>query len=446
MKKIIIAVFLFSTGLNLHAQKQKWSLRQCIDYAIENNIEIKQQELQVKTAENNLSTNKYSRLPNLNASVDPSFNFGQIVDNKTNNKMTNNASEAVLSVSSSMPVFTGFSVPNKVKQAKFDLLSATEGLKRAKENLELQVTSFFLDALFKEEILNTYNEQAELTRKQVDKTSQLVDAGKVPLSQLYDIKAQLAKDELNITTAKNNLDLAILDLSQLLNLPTDDDFDILEPISVKGDVLSENMASIIPPDQIYKTAIVIKPHIKEKEYLVESRKKALKVAQAEYYPTINFSMGYRTAVQRRYNAPNSSFSSQFNDNGSEYFGFSLSIPLFNRFQTRNHVRAARIDITNQQLILDNTKLALYKEIQQAYQSATAAQSKYISTEKAYEAANESYRYAEDRYQIGKSTVFEFNEAQTKLLTSKAEQIQAKYDFLFRAKILDFYRGIEIDIK
>lgn len=126
--------------------------------------------------------------------------------------------------------------------------------------------------------------------------------------------------------------------------------------------------------------------------------------------------------------------------------FSLSIPIFNRFETRNRVRSARLSIENQNLALDNVKLALYKEIQQAYQSVVSSQAKYNSASKAYEAADESFKYARERYDIGKSTVFEFNEAQTKLLTSKSERIQAKYDFIFRAKILDFYQGKEIDIE
>ena len=189
-----------------------------------------------------------------------------------------------------------------------------------------------------------------------------------------------------------------------------------------------------------------KPHIKEAEYNVESKEKTLKIAQSGYYPSLSFDMGYSTRYARTYGESNLNFKTQIRDMASKYVGFSLKIPIFTRFETRNQVRSARLDITNQKLILDNVKLALYKEIQQAHQSATAAQAKFVSTEKAYEAAAESYKYAEDRYEIGKSTVFEFSEAQTKLLSSKSEQIQAKYEFLFRAKILDFYRGEEIDIK
>lgn len=443
MNKTFITAILFFVSLQIVAQ-EKWTLRQCIDYAIENNIEIKQQEIQVKNSEINLSNSKNSRLPDLSGSVSQNFSFGQIVNYSTNTNITNNANGARLSVSTSIPIFTGFKIENQIKADKLDLKAATEGLKKAKENLELQVTSYFLDVLFKKEIRKVYEEQADLSRKQVDRTKMLVESGKVPLSQLYDINAQLAKDELNVTTSNNDLSLSLLNLAQALNLQEVDGFDVNEPNT--DHVIENNIASILPPQDIYRSAIQIKPHVKEAEFKVESSRKALKVAQADYLPTLSFGAGYGTSVQRRYGSRNESFIGQFRDNGSEYLGFTINIPLFNRFQTRNKVRMARLSIENQILALDNVKLALYKEIQQAYQNAVSAQSKYGSTEKAFIAADEAFKYAEERYAIGKSTVFEFNEAQTKLLTSKSEQIQAKYDFLFRAKILDFYRGIQINIE
>lgn len=443
MKKYIISICFLLFAFGIQAQN-KWTLRQCIDYAIENNIEIKQQSLDVKNSEINLSTSKNSRLPDLNADVSQGFSFGQVVNYQTNTNMTTNASSAQLSVSTSTPLFTGFKIPNQIKADEFSLKAATEGLKKAKENLELQVTSLYLEVLFKKEILKVYQDQNELTKTQVERTQILVEAGKVPASQLYDIKAQQAKDELNVTTSQNDLTLSLLNLSQALNIQKSEDFDILEP--VVSDIVADNLSSILPPTQIYQSALTIKPHIKEAEYKVESSKKLLKVAQAGYYPTLSFNARYSTSVQRQYGTTNGAFSDQFRDNGSEYFGFSLSIPIFNRFQVRNQVRGARISIENNTLALDNVKLALFKEIQQAYQSAVAAQAKFTSTGKAFDAANESFKYAQERYDIGKSTVFEFNEAQTKLLSSKSEQIQAKYDFLFRAKILDFYRGVQIDIR
>ncbi len=452
MKKYILFI-LFFLAINLSVESQvKWTLRQCIDYAIENNIEIKQQEIVVENSKVDLSTSRNSRLPDLNASISHRFNFGRygdfLKDSLTQNKYylngTQNKSITQFSIESSIPLFTGFRIPNQIAADKLNLAASMEGLKKVKENLELQITSYYLDVLFKKEILKAYREQTELSRLQANRTEILVDGGRVPLAQLYDIKAQLAKDELNETNALNDLNITILNLAQLLNMNEIENFDISEPYT--ENVISENQSSIQPVNQIYNIAIAIKPHVKEAEYNIKSSQKSVKVAQAGYYPKLNFNLGYETASQRIYGVDNLSFNTQIKDNGSKYLGFSLSIPIFNRFETRNQVRAARLKVQNDELVLDNVKLNLYKEIQQAHQNAIAAQAKYTSTERAYEAAAEAFKYAQDRYEVGKSTVYEYSESQTKLLTSKSEQIQAKYDFLFRAKILDFYSGKEINIK
>ncbi|GAB6123605.1 TolC family protein [Dysgonomonas termitidis] len=442
MKKYIISCGLLLVCLCSQAQS-KWTLRQCVDYAVRNNIELKQQSLEVKNSEIDLSTSKNSRLPDLNASMGQSFNFGRSTLG-TNVSEAVNSSRSSFGISTSVPIFTGFRIPNQIKADELTLQAAMEGLKKAQENLELQVVSLYLDVLFKKEILKAYQEQAGLSKQQVERTNMLVESGKVPTSQLYDIKAQLAKDESNVTMADNDLALSLLNLSQALNLASNEAFDIEEPKI--DNIVDNNLGSVLPPNQVYQMALGIKPHIKEAEYKLESSKKTLKVAQSGYWPTLNFSAGYSTSYQNVSGQNNVSFSKQIRDFGSEYLSFSLSIPIFNRFETRNKVRSARLSIENQNLALDNVKLALYKEIQQAYQSAISSQAKYNSASKAYEAADESFKYARERYDIGKSTVFEFNEAQTKLLTSKSERIQAKYDFIFRAKILDFYQGKEIDIE
>jgi outer membrane protein len=442
MKKYIISCGLLFVCLCSQAQG-KWTLRQCVDYAVLNNIEIKQQSLDVKNSEINLSSSKNSRLPDLSASLGQSFSFGRSTLG-TNVSEAVNSSGSSFSVSTSIPVFTGFRIPNQIKADELALQASMEGLKKARENLELQVVSLYLDVLFKKELLKIYREQAGTGKLQVERTNMLVEAGKVPESQLYDIKAQLAKDELNVTMAENDLALSLLNLSQLLNLPSTDAFDVEEP---KLDNMADNnLGSVLPPAQVFRMALAVKPHIKEAEYKLESGKKNLKVAQSAYWPTLGFSAGYSTSYQSVSGQDNPGFGKQIKDFGREYLSFSLSIPVFNRFETRNRVRSARLNIESLNLALDNVKLALYKEIQQAYQSAVAAQAKYNSTIKAYEAADESFKYARERYDAGKSTVFEYNEAQTKLVTGKSERIQAKYDFIFRAKILDFYQGKEINIE
>lgn len=444
MKKYIITGCLLLSALFIKAQ-ENWTLRQCIEYAVDNNIEIKQQGLQVKGSEVDLSTSKNSRLPNLNASANHSFNFGRAISSTTNGYIDTNMANTSLGISTTTPLFDGFKTTNDIKAKEFDLQASIQGLEKAKQNMELQVTAYYLDVLFKKEILKIYQEQVSLTLKQQERTQTLYDAGKVALSQVYDIKAQLAKDELNVVTADNDLKNSLLVLAQLLNLQSTEGFDVSAP-DVMAIALSDNaLKSLMSPSAVYERSLDIKPHVKEALYNVEGSKKRLKVAQSGYLPTLSMNLGYQTAFQRIYNAKNTSFKDQFNNNGSEYITFSLSIPIFNRFEVRNQVRKARLDIQNQELILDNVKLSLYKEIQQAYQDAVAAQAKSISTDKAYEAALESFKYAEERYNVGKISVFEYSEAQTKVITSRSEQVQAKYEFVFKSKILDFYQGKEIEI-
>lgn len=259
----------------------------------------------------------------------------------------------------------------------------------------------------------------------------------------FEIKAQLAKDEVTLTESQNNVNLALLDLAQSLELERSDrSFDIQTPVI--EDAVADNMSSILPPENIYDHAVTFKPQIKEQQYLLESQKKMLRVAQAGYYPKLNFgasySNGYYHSTSGGEFADTRSFSEQFKQNGQKIVGFSLSIPLFNRFQVRNSVRTARINIINRELLMENTKKTLYKEIQQAYYNATASQEKYTASDKSVTASKEAFNYAQERYNAGKSTVFEFNEAKTKYAQSLAEQAQAKYDFIFRTKILDFYNG------
>ena len=447
MKKYIIAAGCLL--LTLSAQSQSgWTLRQCIDFAIEHNIEIMQQDLKVKGADVDLNSSKNEQLPDLTGAAGQSFNFGRSPNASTGVFEAKTASLTSFSVSTSVPVFTGFRIQNQIKANELSLYAAMAGLNKAKENMELQITAYFLDVLFKKEILKVFKEQVSLTQTQVERTAILVETGKVAQSQLYDIKAQLAKDELNVTTSDNDLKLSLLNLSQALNLQTMEDFDIEAPKLTETVMVEDVLSGLVKPDVVYDQAVQTRPHVKEAEFNVESTKRALKVAQAGYWPTLTFGASYDNSFSHVYDTdiPNSAIAHQLRDNYRIALGLNLSVPIFNRFQTRNQVRQARLNIENQQLILDNVKLALFKEIQQAYQNATAAQAKFISTEKAYEAAAESFKYAEERYQIGKTSVFEYNEAQTKLISSKSEQIQSKYDFVFRSKILDFYQGKEIDMQ
>ena len=451
MKRTILwglfSLTLATTSAVAQEQTAPWSLEACIDYAYANNIQLKQKVEEQEARKVELHTSKHSWLPAVNANMGQSFQFGRSTS-KSGVIVDQNAANTTFNINLDMPIFDGFKIPNDIAARKLDLQAAIESLNKAKEELAVNIASYYLQVLYNKELQRVAQLQVDLDREQVNKTEAMVNAGKVPLSQLYDIKAQLARDEVTLTEATNNVQLALLDLAQSLELERSDrSFDVVTPQIT--DAVAENMSSILPPETIFDQAVTFKPQIKEQEYLLESQKRMLKVAQAGYYPKLNFGASYsngyyHTSMGGEF-ADTRSFGDQLKQNGQKIVGFSLSIPLFNRFQVRNSVRSARIGINNQQLLLENSKKTLYKEIQQAYYNATAAQEKYTASDKSVASSREAFSYAQARYEAGKSTVFEFNEAKTKYAQSLAEQAQAKFDFIFRAKILDFYRGTPLKL-
>lgn len=448
MKRAIILspLLLFLCTDLFYAQEtsaNKWDLESCIRYAIEHNINLKQKELEQSNKEVELNTAKSGWLPDLNANIGQNFDFGRS-PSKTGVIVDQNSANTSANITLSMPLFDGMKTVNDIAAKRLDLKAAMENLNKAKEDLSLQVATYFLQVLYDKDVQKVSELQLALTEEQIGKTEALVNAGKVPLSQLYDIKAQAANDEVSLTEARNNVRLALLDLAQSLELERNEgNFDIEAP--EVDNVISSYMGSILPPDDIYRHAVTYKPQIKEQEYLLESMKKQLKVAKSNYFPKLNFGASYSNGYYHYYTGDVEfpSFSDQLSQNGRKTIGFSLSIPLFNRFQVRNGVRSTRIGIHNQELMMESAKKSLYKEIQQAYYNATAAQKKYIASGKSVKANEEAFRYAEDKYNAGKSTVFEFNEAKTKYAKSLVEEAQAKFNFILRAKILDFYNGTPI---
>ncbi|GHT68893.1 transporter [Bacteroidia bacterium] len=435
---------------------KKWLLAECIRYAIDHNINVQQLRLQQEEAEIQQNTAKNSRLPDLNASVNQEWSF-----KRSNNLLGQyedwNQSALTSNVQSTIPVFTGFRIPNQIAYTKLEFKVAVQKLEKAKDDLSLNITSLFLRALFAKELYNINEKQLELSKMQVERTKLLVQSGSIPQSQLYDIEAQVAKDEAAVVDAQNDIDLALLDLAQNLELETFENFDIDVP-EVNGDIIQKYSNGLQSPAIIYDNALTIKPVIKGQEFKVESSQKALNIAKAGYYPQLDFALGIGSGYSHIYkpteqinpitNLPvtlNPSFSDQIRDNGNKLIGLRLSIPIFNRYQVRNKVRSARIEVLNQELILENNKKTLYKEIQTAHKNATAAREKYRASEHTVKFASESFKYAQQRYELGKAAVFEFNEAKSRLIQSQSELAQAKYEYILRIKILEFYNGIPIEL-
>ena len=434
-----VTIAVLSAGSAM-AQKQ-WILKQCIEYAIEHNLTIKQQEAAKDESAVDLNTAKWSRLPDLNGSASHSFNFGRSLQ-MDNTYQQLNTQNTGLNLSTSIPLFTGMQIPNQIALSKLNLKAAVEDLNKAKEDISIQVTSAYLQVLFNEELAKVAHEQVALSEEMLKQKTAFFKVGKASEAELYEAKSRAAQDQLSAVQADNEYRLALLDLSQLLELPTPEGFGIVSP-SIDED---KDFSILTSPADIYSEALLIKPSIKAAQYRVEGAQKSIRIAQSGYYPQLSLGAGIATSYYNVSGRENGNFGSQLRDNFSQYIGLSLNIPIFNRFSTRNQVRKARIQQTTLNWQLEDAKKALYKEIQQAYYNAVNAESKFESSRTADEAAKASFNLMKEKYANGKATSTEFNEARTNWLKAVSDRIQAKYDYLFRTKILDFYKGVPLTLE
>lgn len=441
MKRYIAIIIGVGAGLcsaHAQAQPQAWTLRQCVDHAIEHNISVRQTANMADQNKVDVNTAKWARLPNLNGSAGQNWSWGRSASPVDNTYSDVNSGSSSFSVSTNVPLFTGFEIPNQYALSKLNLKAAIEDLNKAKEDIAINIASSYLQVLFNLELSRVAQSQVNLSQEQWARISRLQEVGKASPAEVAEAKARLAQDEMSVVQADNNYKLALLDLSQFLELPTPEGFALVEP---EVELVFSPLAS---PDAIFAEAITTRPGIKAAQYRLEGSQKSILLAKSDYYPQLSFGAGLGTNFYTLNGSATDGFGPQMKNNLNKYLGFSLNVPLFNRFSTRNRVRIARLRQTDLTLQLDNTKKALYKEIQQAWYSAVAAESKYQASEVAVNANEESFRLMSQKYDNGQATAVEYNESKLNLTKAESDRIQAKYDYLFRTKILDFYRGQTIE--
>ena len=437
MKHIFLIIAWSLTCFCLQAQ-EVWDLQKCITYAIEHNLSIKRQEATLDQNKVDLNTAQWSRLPNVNGSVGQSFNFGRALqaDNTYGNRNTQSTN---FSIGTNIPLFTGLQIPNNIALAKLNLKAAIEDLNKAKEDISIQVTSYYLQVLFNEELAKVAHNQVALSKEQLERKVAFFKNGKSSEAEVYEAKSRLAQDEMSAIQADNNYQLALLDLAQALELPTPEGFRIPAP------QIEDITGTLSLPDDVYAQALLNKPSIKAAQYRLEGASKSIRIAQSGWFPQLNFSAGLSTNYYNISGIENASFSRQWHQNFNKYLQFSLSIPLFNRFETRNRVKSARIQRNALSWQLEESKKTLYKEIQQAYYNAIASEAKYKSSRTASEAAEATFNLMSEKYANGKATATEYNEMRTSWMKALSDHIQARYDYLFRSKILEFYQGVPLEL-
>jgi outer membrane protein len=467
-KSITLVSLLFVASFQIFAQ-HAWSIEDCIKYAMENNIQIKQSVLNTEYNENLLKQSKLAQIPSLNASSNYSYSWGRALDQTTYQFTEDQQINSIsMGVSSSVNLFNGLKVRNTILQNKLNLMSSYEDVEKVKNDISLNIAAAYLTILFNKELLAVTQNQLQITGQHVGRTRKMVDAGKLAEGSFLEIQAQYAAEEVNLVNAENQLSISLLNLQQILDLPIDTAFDVVIPELAAPD---EN-PMVISATDVYQVAEQEMPEIKSAELAKESSEKGLDIAKGGRYPQLHLSANYSsgfsdirekvtgTALSNPYligtTAPGGEevwsvpmpapqygkypFFEQIRDNTSAGVGLGLSIPIFNGWQVNTSVANARIALENAELELQSRRLALYASIQQAYADAMAALKKFRATEQALISMEESFKYTEKKFEVGLVNTVDYNTAKNQLIATQSDLLQAKYDFIFRVEILNFYMG------
>ena len=441
MKRVIISfICAIVAVLQLSAQETVWTLEQCLLYAYENNITLKQELLNVDRAENNLLQSKINLLPDLNASGSHNSAKGRVWDNTTANFVEGSAVNSLSGqIGSGVVLFNGLQKKNTVDKNKFFLLSSIQNVEKLKNNLSINITLFYLQIIHAQEQLAIADDQLQLTLLQVERTKTLVEAGKVPEGDLFEIQSQAAKEEFQVVTAHNMLESARLDLAQALDLKTAKGFQVALPDFSNMDI-SDDFTSV---DNIFTTAENSLPEIKAAEYNLEAADKALAIARGGRSPRLSLSGSGNTSYSNNWDMERWK---QLSQNYTLSVGVGLNIPIFNGWQVQSGIKNAKLDLQNYHYQLQLTKNTLYKEIQQAHSDAMAALKQYLSATKTVISMDEAFRYTEQRYEVGIMNFVDYSAAKTRLTIAQSDLLQAKFEYIFKTKILDFYNGMPIKLK
>ena len=434
MKNLVLIASALLASVCAYAQQGPWSLSDCIDYALEHNLTVRQSALTVEQREVDLNTAQMSRLPSLNASANENLSFGRglTADNTYSNSNTTSTS---FSLGSNVPVFQGFEINNNIKLGKLNLEAATVDLEKARDDIRVAVAQAYVQILYDQELLRVAQEQSAHDEELLKQIQERERAGKVSSAEVSAQQATLAQSRQSEIQADGNLRLALLELTQLLELQSPEGFSIVTP--EVGDV---SQVLLMRPEAIFSEAVEIKPAVESAQLGVDYAKLSIDKAKGAYLPSLSLSGGIGTNYYTNSKMTSDPFWNQLSNNFSQYVGLSLSVPIFNRFSTRNNVRNAEINYRGQQLNLENVKKSLYKEIQQAYYNAVNSQARYTGSRESAESAKLHYELTEEKYKVGKAGIADYNDARNNWLKAESEHIQARYQCLYQTKLLDFYRG------
>jgi outer membrane protein len=467
MKLILKYITLFCLILirNSSFAQQQWTLQQCVEHAMKNNLQVRIAILNNELNQANLKQSKANALPNLNFGANNTYNFGQTIDRFTNQFANTRVQSINLGAQTQWNLFNGLQNYHTIKQNEINLMTGKYEIDRTKNDVSLNIANAFLQIVLAKELVNITQNQVNTTNIQLARIKKLVEAGALPKFNQLDIESQLSSEELNVVNAQNQFNIASLNLALLLNL-NPDDFSVSIPDLPDPNELPLNFTA----QQVYLSALTNQPIIKSAENQVLSAERGIKIAKSAISPSLIFSgslgtgysglakqiAGYdstiatigftalgREEVKSLFVNPvleDSPYGKQFKDNINRSLGLTLNIPLFNNLQTHTAITRAKINLESARLQLLQTKFDLQRTILQAYTDANGALKKFNATEKSVIALKESFKYAEQRYNVGAANAVDYNTQKNNVTNAEAQLLQAKYEYIFKAKVLDFYLG------
>jgi outer membrane protein len=445
-KAILFSCFVALLGLSpAHAQKL-WSLEECINYALENNLTVKRQELNVQYSKNNYNQSYFNALPNANAQINYGFSSGKTIDYSKFQYVDQNYWSGNANLSSSVTLFGGFQIVNNILNTKYKFLKSQSDLEKTKNDIALNIALGYLQVLFSKELVDVAKSKLEVTSLQAGRTDKLMQVGNVAQGEYLQIKAQEANDKTSLVNAENNQDMAYLNLTQMLDLDSTGGFDVVIPQNIEVEML----APLESVQDIYAKALETMPQIKSAEYALKSSQKQLSMAWGQVSPSVDLN-GYLSSrySQVADNIANPGHDYKLKDQFKDYyykqFTIGVSIPIFNRLAVKNSIDNSKLQVNDNQLLFEQTKVALYKEVQQAHADAEAAQEKYYSSVEAVKYNEEAFKYTSQKMEVGLVNSVDYNVAQNNLISAKSSMLQAKYEYIFKLKILDLYMGKPITL-
>ena len=448
---LMVILFLF-TFQDLKPQKY-WSLNDCIEYALENNIQYKREKHTARIYQNNYLNSKLQVLPSISGFSSASYNWGRTFSYDKLAYVDQNNLDGYFGVRTSIDLFKGLQSLNAIQQNKYNLKASLESVEGVKNDISLNIAAAYLQILMNKELLNLAEEHLEVTRLQVERTEKLVEVGNEAKGSLLEIHSQEALERSNMVIASNNLRSSILTLTQLLNLDSIGGFEIEYPeiLTVDENLILQSVNSI------YAEAETFFPQVKNAEYLLKSQEKALAVAQGQRSPTLSMSfLDYsrfnELAVHpSKYDSDPTNdietypYVDQIKDFEYKQLTLDMNIPIFNRWNIQNRISNAKVAVLDSRLNLDYTKQLLYQQIQQAYSNAIAALEYFKAMQESVNSNEEAFNYSQQKFNVGLTNSVDYNIAKNNLTRARSDLSQAKYEFIFKSVILDFYQGNPISL-